>query len=49
MKTNIYIFDHVSIRSSYNEKFFRKKIVEEIKTHVLFSATFVSKIIPLLR
>ena len=34
-----YTFDHIS-RSSYNEKCFRKKIVDKIKTHVSGSITF---------
>jgi len=37
----IYIFGHISLISSYNDKCFQKtKIVEKIKTHNLLSATF---------
>ena len=44
MQTNIHC-DHILLGSSYNEKFFEIKVVETIKTHVLYSVTF-SKIIP---
>jgi hypothetical protein len=35
----IYIFDHVSFGSSYNENCFRKKVVKKIKTRILYSTT----------
>jgi len=41
MKTDIYIyiymFDHISLNSSQNEKFFSNKAVEKMKTYLIFS------------
>jgi len=37
MKTNIHFY-HTSLSSSYNEKCF--KVVENIKTHILYFVTF---------
>ena len=49
-KNNVYftwrpicIFYHILLISSYNENCFRKKFVEEIKTHILCSVTSVWK------
>jgi len=36
----IYIFDHVSLNSSHNEKMFQTKPVEKVKTHILYTITF---------
>jgi hypothetical protein len=38
MKTN-YIFDHASLKSSQDEKFFRQKL-QKIKTHISCSKFF---------
>jgi hypothetical protein len=32
-----HIFDHISFTSSYNEKCFKQKVAEKIKTHFMFS------------
>jgi hypothetical protein len=37
------VFDHISLSSSHNEKYFRKKVVEEIKMHILCSITVFRK------
>ena len=37
---HIYFFDHISHISSYNEKCFRHKFAEKIKTHILCSVFF---------
>jgi len=42
MKTNIYIFGHISLNSSENEKCYRK-VVKKIKTHILCVLTFFRK------
>jgi hypothetical protein len=36
----MYNIDYISLSSSKNEKCFRKKVVEKIKTHILCSKTF---------
>ena len=38
----MYIFDHISLTSSWNEMF-QTKVVEKIKTHILCSVTFFWK------
>jgi hypothetical protein len=38
MKTN-YIFDHTSLKSSQDEKFFRQKL-QKIKTHFMLNNFF---------
>jgi hypothetical protein len=39
----MYIYINISLNSSYNEKYFRKKIVEKIKTHILYAIIFSSE------
>jgi hypothetical protein len=34
------VYDDISLNFSYNEKTFRKKVVQKIKTHILCSITF---------
>ena len=46
------IFDHISLNSSWNEKFFRKKEIcrENQNTHFIFSNSFFfSKTLPIMR
>ena len=37
---HIYINEYISFRSSCNEKYFRQKVVEIIRTHLLYSVIF---------
>jgi len=39
----MYIIDHASLTSSKDEKCFRKKVVEKIKTYILRSKPFSDK------
>jgi hypothetical protein len=41
----LFVFYHITLSSSYNEKFFRKKnkVLETIKTHILCSVPFFRK------
>ena len=39
---NIHIYYHILLSSSYNHKFF--KVADKIKTHILYSIFFFSKI-----
>ena len=44
------MFDHISLRSNYNEKLYGRKIVGDIKTHILYPVTFFfPKIGPFMR
>jgi len=36
----MYVFDHVSLSSSYNEKYLIDQDVETVKTHILCLGTF---------
>ena len=46
--SSIYIFDHISFRSSYKREMFQAKDVEKIKTH-LCSVNPPPKIVPFVR
>jgi len=36
----MYLYDNMSLNSSYNENCFRRKFAEKIKTHILYSGNF---------
>jgi len=40
---SIYIYDHISLYSSKNEKFFEKKVVKKIKIYILCSINVFKK------
>jgi hypothetical protein len=44
------LFDHILLNPSWNEKFLRQKVVQNIKkTHILFSVAFFKKIVLFMR
>ena len=46
----MYIFEHILLISSWNEKYFRQKSCRENQnTHFVFSKFFFSKIVPFMR
>ena len=48
-RRRVHIYDTISLNSSYSDKCFSDKVVHKIKTHILCSVTFLSKIVPFMR
>ena len=49
MWRRMYNFDHISLSSSWNEKFFRQKCIENQNMHFMFNYFFFFFIMPFLR
>jgi hypothetical protein len=38
----LHIYDNITLNSSYNERYVKNKVLEKIKTHILYPIFFFS-------